>query len=451
MPPRAMRAPRPGLGFQLRAEQHMLLLPQLLQSIELLQLPTLELDAFLREVAEENEALLLEENRGTLDVRGERHGSWEDTEAHDALLQNQPARSPSSAELLLEQLATAEIASEIVPWVDHLVHCLDASGYLTATDEELLEGARERGLIGDAGTLGRAIAALQSLEPRGIGARNAIEVLLLQLDPRDPDYALLCRLLEDFLDELSRNKLPFVARAMGLSLEELSRLLEILRGLDLRPLAELSSERAPPIEPDLVVEQVDGAWQVRLARSRLEAVSLDPAVRARAKDRSQPREVRAWLRGRIDQARWIVRAVELRRATLLSVASAVFARQTGFLEREAGHLVPLRMVDVAAELALHVSTVSRAVAGKYVQTPWGILPLRQFFPIAAGGEETLVRDDLRERVRALIASEDPARPMSDDEVCAELGRTGVEVARRTVTKYRKELGLPSSYRRRRYV
>jgi RNA polymerase sigma-54 factor len=433
----------------MRGEQHMLLLPQLLQSIELLQMPTLELDAFLREAAEENEALLLEEGRE--DTDWSRPRSWEDSAAHDELLQNQPARPRSATELVLEQLASVEIEDELLPWVRHLVGNLDASGYLSGSDEELLASARDAGLTGDEGTLGRAIGVLQRLEPRGIGARDAVEALLLQLDPGDPDYASLCRLLEEFLDELARNKLPRVARAMDLSLEELARLIEILRTLEPRPLADLAAPLEPPIEPDLVVESIDGEWQVRLARTHNACVRVDPAIRIQAADRSQPREVRRWLRGRIGAARWIVRAVEQRRATLLRVAAAVFGRQAAFLENGPGHLTPLRMGEIAASLAIHVSTVSRAVAGKHVQTPWGVIPLRTFFPLGAGPEDSLARDDVRERVRALIAAEDAKRPKSDDELCAELAAEGLEVARRTVAKYRTELGIQSSYRRRRYA
>ncbi len=426
----------------------MLLLPQLLQSIELLQMPSLELEAFLREAAEENEALLLEDRRDASDWS--RPGSWEDTGAHDELLQNQPARPRSATELVLEQLAGAEIEPELVGWVRHLIGNLDASGYLSTSNEELLASALESGLSGDAGTLGRSIAALQALEPRGIGASNAIEALLLQLDPADPDYFSLCRLLEEFLGELARNKLPRVARAMDLSLEELARLIEILRGLEPRPLAELAADRAPPIEPDVVVEWVEDAWEVRLARSRLAAVRVDPTIRAQAADRSQPREVRRWLRGRIGQARWIVRAVEQRQSTLLRVAAAVFARQAPFLEHGPGHLTPLRMGEIASVLAIHVSTVSRATGGKHVQTSWGILPLRAFFPLGAGPEDSLARDDVRERVRTLITAEDPLSPKSDDELCTELASEGLDLARRTVAKYRLELGIQSSYRRRRY-
>jgi RNA polymerase sigma-54 factor len=333
--------------------------------------------------------------------------------------------------------------------VRFLVGCLDERGFLSPSDEELLALALEAGLAGGRSRLGAAIAALQELEPRGIGARNAIEALLLQLDPADPDYDLLCRLLEEFVEELAKNRLPQVARAMGLELADLERLLDLLRELDPAPAASLVEEAAPVIVPEVMVEAAGEGWEVSVPRSALPAVSVDPSVADLARDRAQGAEVRRYLRGKLDQARWIVEAVAHRGETLLRVARAAFAHQRAFLEEGPGHLAPLTMGAVADELGLHVSTVSRAVAGKFAQTPWGCLPLRSLFQSAAGGEDT-ARDEVREAVRALFEGEDKTRPLSDEEAVAALAERGLTVARRTVAKYRKELGIPSSYRRRRF-
>jgi len=184
---------------------------------------------------------------------------------------------------------------------------------------------------------------------------------------------------------------------------------------------------------------------------RTVAVRLDPRVRSLARDRRQSAGVRRYLRGRLDRARWLIDAVAQREATLLRVARATFEHQRAFLEHGPGHLLPLRMGSLAEELAVHVSTVSRAVAGKHVQTPWGILPLRHFFQGSAGADEESARDDVLQAVRELFEGEDPHRPLSDDEAVVALARRGWKLARRTVAKYRRELGIPSSYRRRRYV
>lgn len=434
-------ARRPGLHLSQRAAQEMLQLPRMLQSIEILKLPVAELCGYLERMGEENEALEVVPNVRRADRRA--------TDDHDAMLQNQPAPEKGLAERVEEQLALSDLEPELCEWVRFLVSCLDARGYLSASDEFLLELAHERGLEGGAELLGPAISALQGLEPRGLGGRNAIESLLLQLDPSDPFYPHLCRLLEDFLEDLAKNRTKQVARALGLSLEQLSNLLETIRLLDPRPAAALVHESAPIVRPEVRVDRGPDGFEITVDQSGLPGVSLDEGVARLARDREQPAEVREYLRKKVQQARWIAEAVGQRKATLERIATLLFHAQTAFLEDGPGHLVPLGMNDLAEDLGLAVSTVSRAVAGKHAQTPWGVYPLRFFFQAAAGGEGGKARDDVREVVRRVFEGEDPAAPLSDDEVVGVLGRRGIEVARRTVAKYRGELGIPSSYVRRR--
>ena len=444
------RAPR--VGMEIRGEQQMLLLPRMLQSIEVLQLSAPELEGWLQEALQSNEALELVEVPA--ESEGERRGNRERSEAHDEMLRNHPARPRALPEIIEEQLASVELKDDLFDWVRFLVACIDESGYLSASDEQLLALAGERGLTGGVSCLGQAIGALQALEPRGIGARDAVEALLLQLDTDDPDYALLCQLLEEYLEELARNKLPRVAKALDLEMEELQRLLGVLRGLDPRPLRHLAEDGAPRIEPEIEVEWTSQGHELRLARSNLPSVAVSDVVLEVASQPEQSAETRRYLRGRIDQARWVVQALEQRQTTILRVASAVFSRQQAFLSQGPGHLQPLRMGEIADALGIHLSTVSRAAAGKYAQTPWGIFPLRSFFQAASGGDaqegSRLARDDLRERVRAIIEGEDTREPLSDDEVVGVLASEGLSLARRTVAKYRRELGIPSSYRRRKY-
>jgi RNA polymerase sigma-54 factor len=440
--------------FEARTSQEMLLLPRMLQALEVLQLPTVELSTYLREAFEENEALVLEEPEWTAASAEGRRGTREDADRHDEWLRNQPAPERGLTELVGEQIALLELPPGLDAWVRHLIGCLDESGYLSASDEDLLRAAREAGLDGGAdgeeAMLGRAIAVLQGLEPAGIGGRNAIEALLLQLDPDDPEYATLCALLEGFLSEIAENKLPGVARAMGLEMGRLEELLSMLRCLDPRPLAGWVDGAAPAICPEVVVERDGESFEVRVDASSLPSVRIDEEVHRMAKDRAQSTTVRGYLRGKLDQARALVRAVEQRKETLLRVATRLFEHQHAFLQEGPGHLVPLKMGDVAAELDVHVSTVSRSVAGKYVQTPHGIHPLRWFFQAAGAGSTTAARDDVRDVLRRVIDAEDPSKPLSDDELAAEMKRRGHAMARRTVAKYRKELGVPSSYRRRKY-
>ena len=453
---------RPGLFQSLR--QEMRLQPRLLQSIQVLQLPAQDLERWLRDAAEENVALRLEEpRRGEYEdggrAGGARQGTREDAERHDAMLRNLPDRARSLHQRIEEQLGLLDADPRQVAWVRFLIGCLDEGGYLSAPDELLLEMARAAGLEGGEVELRSAVGLLRTLEPRGIGARDAVESLLMQIDADDPEYGLMRRLLEDFLEELARNKLPHVARSMGLDLDRLAELLDRLGSLQPRPAAELDGPASPVLRPDVVVLPAEGGHEIGLERSGLPSVTIDPEVAALARDREQDREVRGYLRVKVDRARQVVEAVEQRQHTLGRIAAAVFRHQRSFLERGPGHLSPLRMSDLAEELGVHVSTVSRGVSGKYAQTPWGIFPLRHFFQAGVGAEGArgpgsppagAAREDAREAARGLLAAEDPAAPLSDDEVAAALAARGLRLARRTVAKYREELGIPSSYRRRVY-
>ena len=434
-------------SLQTHQSQELLLLPRLVQAVEVLQLPAVELDAFLRAAFEDNVALRLDEPSAP---RSHGSGSHESSLARDEWLQNQPAAGPGLSERVREQLTLSDLSPEVAAWADLLADCLDEDGLLRLEDDELVRLGEERALEGGVPALVSAITALQSIEPAGIGARDPVEALVLQLDPEDPDHDLLRRLLEDFLEDLTKNRLPSVARALGIKLERLQEVLLSLRGLDPRPGARLSGGSAPPIVPEVVVELGPDGIEVRVDQSGLPAVSLDPDVTELAADGSLEEEARNYLRQRLDRARWLVEAVERRKATLLRVASALFAHQRAFLEHGPGHLLPLRMCALAEELELHVSTVSRAVSGKYAWTPRGVVALRDLFQASGGSSARTARSDVREEVRSVVDSEDPAEPLSDEDIAAAMQGRGLTVARRTIAKYRRELGIPSSYRRRRF-
>lgn len=442
-----------------RPEQRMLLQPRMLQKIEVLALPVTELAQYLAEKALENEALVVAEPRET--AREPEDGAWrprsvarESAERHDEWLANVAEKERSVAERALEQVALLELEPELDAWVRFLVGCLDENGWLSATDAEILALAHAHGLEPSHEMLARGIACVQRLEPRGLGGRNALESLLLQLDPAGEDYPLLCRVIEEFLPDLSQNKHPSVARALSVDARRLGDLLETIASLDPRPGRELSSTASEPIRPDVVVERTDAGFDVRVERSGLPAVSVDESLAQRARDPHEPKDVRTWLRGKVEEARWLVEAVEGRRATLLRTAIAACQHQRAFLEHGPGHLVPLSLSRVAEELGLSLSTISRTVAEKHVQTPFGIVPLRSFFQGESGGDAggpgTAV-DEVRATIRALFASEDPRAPLSDDEAVARLAEKGIRLARRSVAKYRAELGIPSSYRRRKHA
>lgn len=444
-----------------RQEQRLALLPQMLQSIEVLQLATTDLVQFVEAELQQNETLELQRTDAALPEApevpsAEREDSgWDEwRRASDGgddkkmgFLNNVPAQEKSLVDLVREQLAFRSVAPLISEVVMLLCERLDERGLLGVSDEEL---AVELDL--DANLVAEARSVLQTLEPVGIGAHDAIEAMLLQA-ASDPDLFLIERLLRDHLEELSRNKLPGVAKSLHLSLDELQDLMQRVKTLNPRPGAGFDDAENLSVTPDAFVWLQDSEIKVALDDEALPDLQVNAEYAALAGDRRTEREVRDYLRPKLRSARDLIDAVNQRKATLSRVLIAVMKRQMAFMEKGTTGIRPLRMSEIADELEVHTSTVSRTVAGKFIQTDRGVFALRDFFDggrIAAAPAEGQGRMAVGQQITELVEAEDKERPMSDDDLVAALAAQGVQVARRTVAKYRRELAIPSSYLRRRF-
>jgi RNA polymerase sigma-54 factor len=447
----------------LRQEQRLALLPQMLQSIEVLQLATADLLQFLEQEVQRNETLELRPSAPEPDVpppppppreRDEtpfedwrRSASGDGEDGKHAFLANVPAEADTLVEFVRHQLAFQDVPAALADATALLAENLDERGLLVVPLERL---AADHDLPLD--LLEDAHAILCTLEPRGIGATDPIEAMLLQA-AGDPDFAIIEALLREHLEALGRNKLPEVARAVRLTLDELRDLLERMRGFDPRPAAAFTGCTARSIRPDAWVWLRDGAVQVALDDSAVPELGVNADYAALAGDRATAREVRDYLRPKLRSARELIEAVHLRQQTLLRTVQAVMREQMPFLQHGRSAIRPLRMSEVADRLGVHTSTISRAIAGKHVQTERGLFLLRDFFDggrIDAAPSAGQGRLALTQQIHDLVAQEDKHAPLSDDDLVAALAARGVHAARRTVTKYRKELGIPSSYLRRRF-
>lgn len=441
----------------------MALLPHMLQSIEVLQLATADLVQFVEEQLQQNEtlealpprhaepaipaptALAEREDTGWQEWRRGPAGDADDGKA--AFLANVAARGQTLADSVRQQLAFRGTPALLTDAVMLLVSYLDERGLLPFAVEDLAERHdAPLELLREAHTL------LLSLEPRGIGAAQGIDAMLLQA-AGDPDLATIERLLRDQLEALGRNKLPEVARDLQMPLDELEALLVRMRRLSPRPAAAFERGDDPPLRPDAFVWLHDGEVHVALDDASLPDLQVSAEYQALAGARTTAREVRDWLRPKLRSARDLIDAVQQRQATLLRVVEAVMRGQQPFLAKGRTAIKPLRMSDIADALGLHTSTVSRAIAGKSVQTDRGIFRLRDFFDgdrLGGAAIEGSGRLAIAEQIAELVAGEDKQVPLSDDDLVRRLGERGVRCARRTVTKHRQHLGIPSSYRRRRF-
>ncbi|MFK7741145.1 MAG: RNA polymerase factor sigma-54 [Planctomycetota bacterium] len=470
-----------------RQEQRLALLPQMLQSIEVLQLATTDLVQFLEAELQQNETLELHVSdvatpgesppTAAAEERAEDSG-WQDdpgrpvsdgaggmdsggarasSDADDAklgFLANLPAASGTLRDSVREQLTFQSVPPLLAEVVLLLVDRLDERGLLSDSDAEVAAAVDL-----DEDIVGEARLVLHGLEPGGLGAQDGIDAMLLQA-ASDPDLVLIAKVLREHLDALGKNKLPEVARALELSIDELEHLLARIRDLNPRPASAFSSTSGQAVRPDAYAWLRDGGVQVVLDDEALPDLHVNEDYAALAGDRRTEREVRDYLRPKLRSARELIDAIQQRQATLRRVVEAVMRQQRAFLERGRAGIRPLRMSEVADELELHTSTVSRTIAGKYVQTDRGVFALRDFFdggrigaPAHAGtnGGEGQGRMAVAQQIADLVAGENKSQPMSDDELVQALKARGVQVARRTVAKYRRELGIVSSYQRRKYT
>jgi RNA polymerase sigma-54 factor len=475
---------RLDVGLQQRLSQQLRLAPQIIQSIEILQLPAMDLKELIEKELQENEMLEVAEapsdplseaapaaapadddNDDEADrvfdrlaalaeadraPRGSRAAAEEASDRKWEALQNAAAPSESLADHLMEQLELLELRPEVRAVAEHIVWNLNDAGLLPYTLEEVVAGMDEPQALDVAE---EALKAVQSLEPAGVGARTLTEALLLQVPDEDPDAERKRRLLRDHLDDLNRNKIPRIAHALGCSIEDVYALLEDLKKLNPRPGAAWSSTPVRHVLPDAVVEWAEDDYEVRLVDDHLPRLALahSPLVRQLLRDARSDPKLKEYVKRKVDAAKWLIEAVTQRQNTLSRVAREIVQRQRDYLDFGLSHLRPLKMQEVADALGIHVSTVSRAISDKWVQTHRGIVPFKYFFTGGTENEEGGVesRASVRERVKEIIDAEDKANPLSDDDVADRLSKAhGLAIARRTVTKYRKALRIPSSRQRR---
>jgi RNA polymerase sigma-54 factor len=376
---------------------------------------------------------------------------------HDAMA-NMLARPESLHEYLQHQLGWFEISDDVRRMAERIIYSLDTNGYLKTPLEELLPPLSvERN--GDAvayrakqlAIAEEALKIVQRLDPLGSGARSLKECLLLQLTPGMPHYDKLKILITAHLEDLENNRLPQISKKTGLSIDAIQELWHELRKLKPKPGADFNETTVPSVTPDVYVERNEqGKYEIRLEEGQLPALYISPYYRKLLRDESTNAETREYIKRKVNSAQWLIESIEQRRSTLTRVSQAIVDHQTRFLDDGPDHIEPLKMQQIADKVHVHVTTVSRAVDDKWIQTPRGIFPLKRFFvggTTAADGEE-VAWDRVRIKLQEIIDNEDKMQPLSDDAIVEELGKAGITVARRTVTKYRKAMNIASSRGRR---
>jgi RNA polymerase sigma-54 factor len=368
---------------------------------------------------------------------------------HDAM-QNMASRPRSLHDDLADQLRFLDAEPTVRSLAEYIIHNLDDNGYFNLDLNEVVRDASGGATLAEAE---EALELVQKLDPAGIGARNLRECLLLQLTPELPCSDVLRVIIEHHLDDLEQNRLPAIERKTGIPLEQIKESLKHLRRLNRRPGATAAPSETQYVIPDLIVEADEhGEYQVRLADDRTPQLAISRYYQRQLKNKQTDPVAREFIQKRIQSARWLIESIEQRRNTLLKVARAIIEHQKDFLDKGPEAIEPLKMQQIADRVHVHVTTVSRAVDDKWIQTPRGIFALKRFFgggTTTANGEE-VAWDTIKQKLLEIIAKEDKQNPLSDEEIVEELSRHGFPVARRTVTKYRRTLRIPSSRQRRQF-
>ncbi len=370
-----------------------------------------------------------------------------------------PARSASPAEQLREQWRLADVDESLLPLGELIIGYLDEDGFLRTPLETIVDRMPPGEARPTREQMERALLALQTLlDPPGVAARDVREALLLQIDspmldgvgPAVRDAAR--RIVAEHLDDLMQNRLPRIAEKTGLSLDQIKGAMEAMRGLSLAPARGLQQDSEPAITPDAIVEyDEDGdRYYAYLNDTRLPNLRVNEEYARMARDKAVPKKDREFIKTNLANAQWLLDAVGQRKHTLLRVIRVVVDAQREFFDFGPQALKPLPMTQVADQLGIHVATVSRAVAEKYLQTPRGVVPLRKFFSggLATESGQDMSYDAVRAALKEVVDAEDKASPLSDDAIADALKAKGIEIARRTVAKYRDQLGVPSARMRK---
>lgn len=452
---------RLGFGLQMQQTQKLVMTPELRQAIAVLQLPVTELTDFIEQELLENPCLDVEpkddegeepppprETSKLLDYLGSDYSGGSAPDNDDEMgFEAFTATVPTLQEHLMAQLYVAGLDSGGRRIGEFLIDSLDDHGYLTINT---VEAAEKLGVAPE--RVENVLQVVQGFDPAGVGARSLKECLLLQWATVDDGNPLVPLLIEDHLDDLGEGRITRIAEGLGVTPQDVQGAWDMIRTLDPKPGRRFGSPNETRyVVPDAVVERVGRDYVVLVNESPVPKLLVSSHYK-RMLAGSVDTDARKFVEQKIHAALWLIKAIEQRRMTLYKVVETIVKFQRDFFDRGVRFLRPLTLRDVAEVIGVHESTVSRATSGKYVQTPLGTYELKFFFTSGVDNArgEGVAAESVKRMIADLIAKEDTAEPLSDQALTDTLNKQGVNISRRTVAKYREEMGVPSSSKRKRY-
>ncbi len=468
-------------GLKLETTQKLIMTPQLRQAIAILQLPSMELAALVGKELLENPVLEADANYnenenepgdelpavpeptdteydnqpeadgwieyllgGTQVSGGTQAGLSETTQAREVA----DAQAVSLQDYLEMQLHFAVFEPLHLTVGRYLIGCIDDNGYLCGT---LAEAAVQLGVAEE--RVDDVLRIIQTFDPLGVGARNLQECLLLQLaqqTPASPETDLVKAIIAEHLDQVACGRYKQIADKLHCTAHEVQQAVDIIRTLDPKPGRAFGGGQPGYITPDVTIERLNGEYVIHINDNHVPQLSINPYYRQIVREADT--DARKYVEGRIHAAVWLIKSIEQRRRTLYNVTEAIIGLQRGFFDHGPKFLRPLTMKKVAEQISVHESTVSRATANKYVATPHGVFGMNTFFTagLQSTGGEDISASRVKQELKELIVAENPKQPLSDQALSDILNSKGIMVSRRTVAKYREELAIPASSRRKRH-
>lgn len=431
------------LNTEQKQEQELVMTAELQQSIELLQFSTLELKEYIQEETLDNPLLELESNYGDSDYAPVNHQEVDyENFVGDKLTLNDYLQKQVNLVVADEQ--EREIA-------EYIIGSLDDCGFFT--DWEVV--SQELGVSKE--RVAAVLKKIKQVAPEGIAAADCQEALLIELEELAADYSkrkveLAKKIVADHLEDLEANKIRKIANNLGIKPEEAQQISDLISELDPVPAnkfgAELSGEY---LDPDIIVKETGTEPVIIMTEDSFPTLRINQKYRRLLEQEEAGGEIADYVKEKLQKALWLVRSIEQRRRTIYQVMQAIIDLQSDFFAAGIKHLRPLTMAEVAERIDKHESTVSRATTNKYVQTPYGLFHLKFFFAEGIkSGEQEIAAISVRHQIKEIVADEDKTNPLSDQQLADELAARGIELARRTVAKYRKKLQIPSSRQRKRY-
>ena len=445
--------------LELNQSQKLILTTQLKQSLAILNMSRLEVEEEIRKESESNPLLEAEKNEEGIDwekyikhmesvnIRQDKNDAPYSSE--NAVDFENMIRSTSNLyDYLIDELKYFKLTFEEKRICKYIIDSLDEDGYLRINDKEIYDELRV-----DASLFRRCLDIVQQLDPPGIGARNISECLILQLERMGISNNIVENIIMNDLELIGRNKLKDIAKKYKISIEKCKEAIEIIRHLDPKPGRACSNDKCVYVQPDVIVDKIDGKYIVHTNEKDVYNIKINDFYRNMMTDKDSDKEAREFIKERLNSAATLIKNIESRKSTILRIAEAIIDEQQEFIQKGEKYIKPMKMKDIADKLEIHESTVSRGVNGKYMLTPFGLYEFKFFFNAALetdNSSEGASSAGIKRDIKDIIDGENKKKPLSDDAISKMLKEKGVSVARRTVAKYREEMGIPSSSRRKEF-